>query len=807
MKKINSFLLSAAVLAAVTTPALAQFEGYVNKGLVGVGRASGDALDATGLDSLGGLGSSMVFDPATWTRTGDEPDGYTYSGTLYAAPDCGYGSGVYDYHPRIQSLHLSVTPYYGSVPTNQTQIWFTNFASTYFTYDGTNFTGADPNDFSGTPYPLTTTASVGQGHRSFDPEGVVQMPDGGFILADEYGPFLFRFNSSGALQSILQPPPGYIPKLGTYPNTTNYYTAAKNPQTGRIRNRGFEGLSITPDGKRLFSILQDPIVQDGGLSKASQNNRILVWDIESGSPMEGQPVAEYVYRLTLNGSATANNLQTGTSELLALNREQLLVTERDSNGVGADAPTPVHYKRVVLVSLRGATNILNTGYDLDLKAPGQLSLPTNASPAGIEPVQRQDFVDLIDPNQLAKFGLNISTNWDTNTLSEKWESLALVPLDDPAAPNDYLLLVCNDNDFLAHVVTLNGQLVATNSMFSDNVMMAFRVTLPTYGAAAPSNEWPGLTFTGPTNATLSAPARVNLTVNAYDQDGIVTKVEFYEDATKLGEDATFPFALTLNDVAAGTHTYTAVCTDNEGTTGMAAKVLEVTTDNLPPNVTLSGPTNATLWSPAKVALMAAADDPDGDVTKVEFFDDASKMGEKTTAPYSLTLSGVVAGTHTYTVVATDNQGATTTSAPVVVEVVPDTTPPAIICPNDIVVNCASTNGTPVTFTVTATDNNAQANVTLVCVPPSGSLFFPGTNAVVCTATDAADNMNTCAFNVIVLPSAMSIERAVILRWNCSEMLQGADNPEGPWTDIPEATSPWAVPTSEAKRFYRVRSGD
>ena len=157
---------------------------------------------------------------------------------------------------------------------------------------------------------------------------------------------------------------------------------------------------------------------------------------------------------------------------------------------------------MVLVSLRGATNIINTGYDLEGKAPGQLSMPTSDSPAGIAPVLRQDLVDMIDTNQLSKFGLNISTNWNTNTLSEKWESLALVPLEDPAATNDFLLLTCNDNDFLAHVVYLNGQWVSTNSMFSDNVMMVYRVTLPTYGALAPANQAPGVSFTGPTNACL-----------------------------------------------------------------------------------------------------------------------------------------------------------------------------------------------------------------------------------------------------------------------------------------------------------------
>ena len=47
----------------------------------------------------------------------------------------------------------------------------------------------------------------------------------------------------------------------------------------------------------------------------------------------------------------------------------------------------------------------------------------------------------------------------------------------------------------------------------------------------------------------------------------------------------------------------------------------------------------------------------------------------------------------------------------------------------------------VNFTVTATDNCAGP-VSLVCTPPSGSLFPLGTNTVTCVATDACGNTNS-----------------------------------------------------------------
>ncbi len=51
------------------------------------------------------------------------------------------------------------------------------------------------------------------------------------------------------------------------------------------------------------------------------------------------------------------------------------------------------------------------------------------------------------------------------------------------------------------------------------LVQAWRITLPGVGETAPANATPGIVFTGPSNPTLSAPARVDLTTSAYDQDG------------------------------------------------------------------------------------------------------------------------------------------------------------------------------------------------------------------------------------------------------------------------------------------------
>lgn len=896
--KNNSLRLSAFAAAALSLSPLAhgQFAGFGNLGLVGVGRVSGDAFDALGpnVDSLGGIGSSAFVDQSSILRSGDTVNGFSYSGTLYGVPDRGFDGASRDYHPRLHTFSFVITPYYGSEPTNQSQIVLQNLASLVFTYDGTNFTGFESNDTNATVWPQSPTNSLGQGRRSLDPEGLTRAADGTWFISDEYGPSIFHFDANGALLGRLLAPEAFIPKRGSYPGATVFgNTPIAN---GRVRNRGFEGLTLTPDGRRLVAALQSPLQQDGNASVLGRNTRLLFFDVEAGSPTYGRMVAEYVYPLTLNGNA-ASNRQTLASEILALNSETFLVMERDSLGLGDTGIAAPKYKAVVAISTRGATNIANTGYDLERGAPGALLLPTNAVSGGIAPVARQDLVQLITSNELARFSLNLNTNKDANTLSEKWEGLGMLPLNDPAAPDDFLLLAMNDNDFTSTNVYQNGVLVGTNALTIDNMILAYRVSLPGVGAPAPENALPGVTLNGPALATLSAPAAFTLTAAGYDQDGIITNVVFFEAGVPIGEDSTFPFQLTLTGVAAGSHSYTAVVADNNGATATSTeRIVIVTVENLPPIVALAGPAHPTLSAPATVALTSIATDPDGTVTKVEFYDEATKIGQDTTAPYSLTVSSVAAGIHTYTAVATDNQGATTTSAafllnvtvdnlaPVVTLLTPtnnftahqpvniaftanatdpdgsiakveyyrgatklgqaaaapyalavsnfiagthlvralaydnqgaatssadamitvlDTTAPVIRCSTNRVVSCTDEGGTPVTFTVTATDNN-DASVAVVCTPTSGSMFTPGTNAVTCTATDAAGNASSCMFNVIVLPSLVSIERAVIVRWNCGEMLQGADNINGPWTDLPGATSPYVVPASAARKFYRAR---
>ena len=90
--------------------------------------------------------------------------------------------------------------------------------------------------------------------------------------------------------------------------------------------------------------------------------------------------------------------------------------------------------------------------------------------------------------------------------------------------------------------------------------------------------------------------------------------------------------------------------------------------NVPPTVSMTAPLNGTrFFAPADVKLEADAADAGG-VAQVEFFTNAKPVGVAPTSPYRLTVGGLTAGPYAITAVATDNQGLSSTSAVVQVEV-------------------------------------------------------------------------------------------------------------------------------------------
>ncbi len=84
--------------------------------------------------------------------------------------------------------------------------------------------------------------------------------------------------------------------------------------------------------------------------------------------------------------------------------------------------------------------------------------------------------------------------------------------------------------------------------------------------------------------------------------------------------------------------------------------------NLSPTISISSPNNGTAFKEGEaITISTVASDLDGTVSLVEFFNGTTKLGEDITAPFSFEWNGAAIGNHEITAIATDNNGATSTS--------------------------------------------------------------------------------------------------------------------------------------------------
>jgi hypothetical protein len=361
--------------------------------LVGKGVVSGSALDTSGLAGnicqqgapancvpkaiFGGFGSDLTY-------TG-------HDNVFIAAPDRGPFDGLTDvpYLDRFYFLHIT-TDVGAPFPNIRTVLLDTRF---FKDKGGDNFVGA-----------------AGSFSDRLDPEGIRVAPDGTFYVSDEYGPYIFQFNRQGHLLRRIELPSKFaIANPSSDPNAELLGNTA-----GRQANRGMEGLAISPDGSTLFGIMQNALLQDHGLNPPSTdrlglNNRILKVDLATGE------TREYVYVLD------AINRGQGVCEILAINDHEFLVIERDNRSNLQSPPQAPTRKTIYKIDLTGATDV-----------SGIESLPAGALPAGVTPVSKSLFINLLDAN------LNLSA-----TIPEKIEGLSWGP---DLPDGRHVLYVISDND-------------------------------------------------------------------------------------------------------------------------------------------------------------------------------------------------------------------------------------------------------------------------------------------------------------------------------------------------------------------------
>ncbi|MFN0075854.1 MAG: esterase-like activity of phytase family protein [Prosthecobacter sp.] len=472
----------------------------VNLGLQGVGRVPASQLDPVTGETIGSISDLQI---TGFTNNGNG----SFSGSFHFMPDGGYRSPSIDpnFAARINTFSFTFTPYTGSTAiTAQNQIAMTFGSSTRFTFDhdsnnGTPAiftTGLTPTGVGtqfGMSVPVYSSSAVQSdgsfaNRLCFTGEGLVLDKRAGKTgtgwISDEFRPGVYRFDSSKQLVGRVGVPEALVPRSA--PGVTDFATTS--PSSGRRDNQGLEGLAQSPDGTRLFAMMQSATIQESDSGNEGRfNTRVLVYDI-STTDTPTAPIAQYILQLPRiddTGSTTNGTTVTrtgGQSAIVALTNSSLLVLSRDGNGRGSAGSASPVFKSILLADLSSATN-LGAAYDAEDGA----AAPIGTLNGTITPVSWTQALNLVGglgtfTTEVAKFGLNLNGgHGTTNTLSDKWEALGLVPVGDAANPHDFFLFIGNDNNFSTFggkAMNSSGSLTTYNADIAmDSMVLAYRVRL------------------------------------------------------------------------------------------------------------------------------------------------------------------------------------------------------------------------------------------------------------------------------------------------------------------------------------------
>ncbi len=329
------------------------------------------AIDLIAVGTLSGLGgdlssatSGALENGLAGNLLGGLGSGLAYAGgnTFIATPDRGPNASVYNplvdnttsYINRFQTLNLTLTANNSGsgLAFNLTPVLTATTlmsSSTPLVY-GSGALGTGNGNTLGSGVPALNSAnhyyftgrsdgfdagktSASPDNGRFDPEGVRVSKDGKSVfVSDEYGPYIYQFDRLTGQRINSFALPG---KLAVSNLSASGDAEIAGNSSGRIANKGMEGLAITPDGKTLVGIMQANLAQD---SKGTV--RIVTVDIAT------KATHEYAYQLT-TGS--------GVSEIVALNDHQFLVDERDGNGLGDGSKAKV--KQLFMVDVNGAADV------------------------------------------------------------------------------------------------------------------------------------------------------------------------------------------------------------------------------------------------------------------------------------------------------------------------------------------------------------------------------------------------------------------------------------------------------------------
>ncbi len=186
-----------------------------------------------------------------------------------------------------------------------------------------------------------------------DPEGIAETPWGTLLISTEADSRrepvvqakLLEFDMSGRLLRRFELPEKFV--VEGWP-----------PEKGLRHNLGFESLTVSPDGTKLFVGGEESLLQDGPEATFEHASlcRIIEYRVGGG---EIAPFAEYAYPLGPVAGPELNDvdLDVGLVELVELTESKLLALERDFIRERFGARRGLNRVRIFLVDVGGATDV------------------------------------------------------------------------------------------------------------------------------------------------------------------------------------------------------------------------------------------------------------------------------------------------------------------------------------------------------------------------------------------------------------------------------------------------------------------
>ena len=206
---------------------------------------------------------------------------------------------------------------------------------------------------------------------------------------------------------------------------------------------------------------------------------------------------------------------------------------------------------------------------------------------------------------------------------------------------------------------------------TDEVLIQFTMSAEDTSYTAHFYYPPRLEIISPEDgATYELGNEIILDVFAHQVSDTNSVVSIYDGADIFMTLDTFPYIDTLTNIDPGPHTFIAKAYDVFGNL-MESPAISFDVDSGFPYITLLDPAGDSFYDPNDtISILADAYDSNGTLDTVKFYLNGNVIASVTTAPYEWEIPNPAAGTYTLYAEAVDNDGFTTTTPSVNIEVGP-----------------------------------------------------------------------------------------------------------------------------------------